>query len=131
MNEKLIATLGRLQSDPSVVVELYAQLYVSSFWVLSQASANVEPMQFLTYATDDDSRELPAFTLSSRSMLTDLARQVPATQIQEVEGPFFWARVLLLLQFGSFFVAVDPGERHGIRLSREMILGMVTMQSAE
>jgi len=131
MNEELIDTLGRLQSDPTVVVDLYPQLYGARFWVISQASEKKEPIQFLTYATGDEARELPAFTLSSRSLLSDLASQAPAARIQEVDGPFFWARILLLLQSESFFVAVDPGEKHGIRLTREMILGMVSLSASK
>jgi hypothetical protein len=131
MNEKLIDTLSRLPSDPTVVVELYGQLFDARFWVLGQPTVNADAMQFLTYPTADEARELPAFTLDSRSVLADLSRQVPAAQIEEVEGPRFWSRILQLLESESFFVAVDPGEKHGIRLTREMILGMVGLHAAK
>lgn len=131
MNEKLIDTLLRLPSDPTVVVDLYAQLFEGHFWVLADSAEKIEAVQFLTYPTTDSARELPIFTHTDRRVLADLKRQVPAAHVQEVEGAQFWLRTLMLLEADSFFVAVDPGEEHGIRLTKEMILGMISLHSAK
>ena len=132
MNEKLLDTLHRIPSDPAAVVDLYRRLFESRFFVLTQRPAGkIEQMQFLTYPTEDGSRELPVFTARKREVLTGLSGQVAEAEVQEVKGPKLWARVLQLLETDDCFVAVDPGEKHGIRLTKQMILGMVNLHATK
>ena len=42
----------------------------------------------------------------------------------KVGGEEMWPRLLDVVRTGDCEVAVDPGEKHGVRITREMILGM-------
>lgn len=122
--DELLDTLRTLRSDPSRAVVLYEQLFRASFFVLvkSGSEAHLESHLFLTYPTIDDIRELPVFTLR-KFVLEDLA--VDAVLVQ-VDGPRLWFRMLDIVKTGECEVAIDPGQVHGIRLNREMILGMTS-----
>jgi hypothetical protein len=43
----------------------------------------------------------------------------------QVDGPALWKRLLDVVEPKKVEVEVDPGQAHGIRLRRRMILGMV------
>ena len=126
MNEQLIETLERLPSEPAVVIDLYAQLYSGCFWVLVQdQAAQIDELSFLTYPSGDGARELPVFTSPERRLVGGLREQGSDAQLLRIDGPALWRRLLELAASGVCEPAVDPGEAHGIRLTREMILGMV------
>lgn len=70
-------------------------------------------------------RELPAFTNQDRKLLAELASQLADVEILQVDGKRLWTRMLDIVKTSVYEVAIDPGESHGIRLTKEMILGMV------
>jgi hypothetical protein len=82
-------------------------------------------MAFLTYPAEDRVRELPAFTSANRTLLSQLQHNCDGVACLEVRGEDMWPRMLDIIQTGHCEVAVDPGEQHGVRITREMILGMV------
>jgi hypothetical protein len=124
----LLDTLKALPTDPSRAVDLYSQLYAASLIALVQAGseANLGSALFLTYPTRDKIRELPLFT-SREFVLANL----PADAVSiTVSGSALWPRLLDIVKTGECEAAVDPGQKHGIRLKREMILGMISKCAA-
>lgn len=127
MNPTLVATLKKLKADPTAVLELYPQLYSASFLALVQRDSerSVEPSSFLTYTSSDGVRELPIFT-QQEYMLSGMPE---AAVIVELNGVVLWRRLLDVIVTGVCEAAVDPGQPHGIRLTREMVLSTVMQHS--
>ena len=124
----LLDTLKALPTDPYRVVDLYPQLYAASFIAFVQAGseANLGSALFLTYPTRDEIRELPLFT-GREFVLPNLpAEAVPITG----PGSALWPRLLDIVKTGECEAAVGPGQKHGIRLKQEMILGMISKYAA-
>ncbi|QYM78600.1 SseB family protein [Horticoccus luteus] len=126
MNRGLVDLLKQLPDDVTVVVELYRALFSGRFWVLAQHTDHFHATQFLTYPAADGARELPVFTSADRELLVDLHRQVSAAEVREVDGRTLWPRLIDVLDSDTF-VAVDAAEKHGIRLSKAMIMGFVKL----
>lgn len=125
MNLDLLQTLKALPTDPSRVVDLYSQLYAGSFVVPVQAGseADIGTAMFLIYPTRDGIRELPIFT-SRDYVLMNLPNDVVFVT---VVGAVLWPRLLDVIRAAAGCqIAVDPGQRHGIRLTDGMILGMIS-----
>ena len=125
MNEQLIRTLEALPSDPSRVVDLYSQIYAGLFVVPVQAGSEMylNKAKFLKYPTPDGVNELPIFT-SRDYVLKNLPQD---TVFVTVAGAALWPRLLdVVKEAGRCVAAVDPGQKHGIRLSDSMILGMIS-----
>jgi type III secretion system (T3SS) SseB-like protein len=132
MNEDLLETLRALRSDPTRAVVLYEQLFRGRYWVLAQKPAEkLENMFFLTYPTRNEKRELPTFTAGNRELLSKLISQATDAVVVEIEGSRMWPRMYDVVKEGNCFVAVDPGEQYGIRLTKEMILGMINMYGTQ
>jgi hypothetical protein len=56
-----------------------------------------------------------------------LLENIPVdTVVVTVKGEALWPRLLELVRAEQCEVAVDPGQSHGIRVSKEMILGMIS-----
>lgn len=127
MKDSLIDILEGLRQDPTLVVELYKKLFDSSYFTLVRpgTETSIEEMEFLTYDTQDDIRELPLFT-NDLFILKGLTQEALTIQ---VSGQPFWARLLDIIETGVCEVAVNPGQKHGIRLTKEMILGMIANYS--
>jgi hypothetical protein len=127
VNEQLVATLRSLKTDPAAAVELYEQLFRARYWVLvSDAETNLDNMFFLNYESDDGVQELPVFTTPDRHLIHKFDSEIPPPTAVQVPGPRLWPRLLLVLEHANIQVAVDAGEGHGVRLTRPMILGMVS-----
>ena len=93
---------------------------------MANATVSLESMEFLTYPCPDDARELPIFTTSGSKLESQFALATPRPEWVRVQGEPFWLRMLEVVTADSDIqVAVDPGEPHGIRLRRDMMLGMV------
>lgn len=122
MIDELFDTLRALRSDPRRAVELYEQLYWESFFALVQAGSETDLQShlFFNYPTADGLRELPLFT-KREFILQGLSDDALALQIN---GPQLRPRLLDIVETGKIEAAVDPGQPHGIRLTREMILCM-------
>ncbi len=126
MNEELVQTLTQLRHDSSVAVDLYRQLFQGHYWALVQrADVPIQAMSFLTYATKDHIQELPVFTSQELPLLSRLESQGKSIRTY-MTGPNLWSRMLDIVKTGQCEVAVDPGEKHGIRLTAEMVLGMIS-----
>jgi hypothetical protein len=125
MTTALIETLNGLQTDPTLVVNLYKQLFDATFFALVQEGTekSLDTMQFLTYSTTDNIRELPLFT-DDKFILQNLARDAKTIKLG---GTQFWTRLLDIIETGKCEVAINAGQAHGIRLNKEMILGMIGM----
>jgi hypothetical protein len=122
MNDTLVETLGSLRSDPTRAAELYRDLYLGSFIVLVEGGSegSLPAMRFLTYASSGG-QQLPVFTRREFVLGGMRSDSVPVT----VEGPALWPRLLEFIGSDTCGVEVDPGQPHGIRLRRDMVLGMV------
>jgi hypothetical protein len=120
----LLETLRALPADPSRVVDLYSQLYAASFIAVVQAGteASLSSALFLTYPTPDNIRELPVFTCREFVLPNLPAEAVSIT----VQGSALWPRLLAIVKAGECEAAIDPGQKHGIRLRHDMILGMIS-----
>jgi hypothetical protein len=124
MNADLVRTLKALPTEPARVVDLYPQLYAGTFVAPVQAGSegDLGTAAFWIYPSTDGARELPIFT--SRGSLLE---NVPAdTVLVTVKGEALWPRLLELVRAEQCEVAVDPGQSHGIRMSKEVILGMIS-----
>jgi len=127
-DSELLKTLRALPTDPGRVVDLYSQLYAESFLAFVQAGSetNLGSALFLTYPTQSQLRELPVFT--SREFVLP---NMPADAVLiTVPGSALWPRLLDIVKTGECEAAVDPCQKHGIRLKREMILGMISKYAA-
>ena len=124
MIDELLDTLTSLRADPGRVVDLYQQLYQESFFALVQAGSedSLQSHLFLNYPAVGEIRELPVFT-KREFVLPDLPDDALLIQIA---GPQLWVRLLDIVETGKIEAAVDPGQPHGIRLTREMIFGMTS-----
>jgi len=122
MNAALLETLRALRSEPSRAIDLYRELYEGSFIVLFQAGTEGNPasMLFLTYPSDGV-QELPVFTRREYLLTGMLSDSIPVP----IEGPALWPRLLEIIGPETCGVEVDPCQPHGIRLRRDMVLGMV------
>ncbi len=128
MNERLISILNSLKSDPSVVVILYEEIFNSTFFAIIQkgTESSLNRMKFLTYPTSDEVRELPIFS-SKDFLLPDLTED---SSIIELYGQSFWEQMLEIIETGKCEIAINPGQPHGIRLTKEMIQGMILKYGA-
>ncbi|HTS17784.1 MAG TPA: SseB family protein [Verrucomicrobiae bacterium] len=128
MNEELLRTLRGLPKDPTLAVILYKQLFEGRYWALVQKpGGDLARMLFLTYPTRDGLRELPVFTAQDRRLLSKFSTEEPGAMTAELEGRSMWPRMLDIVKTRECEVAVDPTEQYGIRLTREMILAMISM----
>jgi hypothetical protein len=120
--DELLETLKALRSDPTKAIELYEQLYHASFFAFVQggSESTIDAHLFLTYPSGGEVRELPLFTLRDFVLETFLNDAL----LINIDGPQLWPRLLEIVETGKCEAAVDPGQSHGIRLNREMILGM-------
>ncbi len=75
----------------------------------------------------DGSRELPVFTGPDRPLIASCSNLAPVPQLATFQGEELWVRMLDFVKGRELQVAVDPGEPYGIRLRREMILGMINL----
>jgi hypothetical protein len=126
MNDALIETLKGMKKDPALAVILCEQLFRGRFWAIAQKSTDdLGNLAFLTYPSGGNVRELPVFSDPKRHLLTELSSELGDSMIIEVEGKNLWPRMLDTVKTGECEIAVDPGEEHGVRLTREMVLGMV------
>lgn len=123
MNHDLLTTMKAMRADHSAVVNLYRQLYEGSFVALVQrgSEGSLESMEFLTYESSGGVSELPLFTKKSYV----LSGMPPDCVEVQLPGADLWLRLLDVVESGRCEAAVDPGQEHGIRLRREMILGML------
>jgi hypothetical protein len=126
MNEDLLATIRALRENPAVVVDLYLQLYDGNFWTLVRREI-IDPKRpnFLTYIAQDEIRVVPVFTNPAHQLLMALKNDNSDSMTMEASGRMIWPRILNVVAIGECEVELDPGETHGIRLDRAMILGMV------
>jgi hypothetical protein len=121
-NTQLIATLRALKTDSTQVIALYEQLFTGEFITLvANPDQPVPDLTFLTYPAHDGVQELPLFTAPDRPVISELRRRAPAAALKTIVGGQLWPRLLELVR-PECQAAIDPGDPHGIRLSREMIV---------
>lgn len=123
MPETLIEILKGLQSDPTLAIALYKELFENSFFALVRRDTedSIETMEFVIYPTEDNLRELPLFTHENF-----IFRSYPKDAVKvRVFGEALWGKLLTIVETGICEAAINPGQTHGIRLTREMILGMI------
>jgi hypothetical protein len=123
VNSQLIETLKALPADPARAIDLYPQLFRASLLVLIQEGSDdsLGSSLFLTYPSAGGIQESPVFTQQEYVIEDVLGDSV----LIEFPGPPLWKRLLDIIKTGRCEAAVDPGQPHGIRLNREMVLGMV------
>ena len=123
MTLSLLDTLNQLRTDPTVVIRLYGQLFEANFLTMVRKGTenSLEKMEFLTYDTIDGLRELPLFT-SDKFVINNLS---PDALTIKLGGQLFWTRLLDIIETGKCEVAINPRQTHSIRLTKEIILGMI------
>ncbi|MEJ7911612.1 MAG: SseB family protein [Chitinophagaceae bacterium] len=122
MPETLIKILKGLQSDPTLAIGPYKEIFENSFFALVRKDTenSFETMEFVTYATEDNLTELPLFTHENF-----IFNSYPKDAVEvRVLGEQLWGKLLTIVETGKCEAAINPGQTHGIRLTREMILGM-------
>ncbi|MFO0828315.1 MAG: SseB family protein [Phycisphaerales bacterium] len=125
-NVALLDTLQALRADPSRVLQLYEQLFHANLFGVTQVGAALESANFLTYPTADGVGALPLFT-QRRFIPSGLPADALVTL---APGAVLWRRLLEVICDDGCVAAIDPGQPHGIRLTRAMILGMVAAYGA-
>jgi hypothetical protein len=126
MQDALLKSLQTLRSDPTVVPQLYEQLATAELFAFVGAGtqSDVTGMAFLTYPTVDGIRELPLFTRRELALTLD----VPEAILVSIPGKVLWPRLLDIVRTGECEAAVNPLQPHGVRLTREMVLGIAINQ---
>ena len=123
MSESLLEILQNLRSNPALVVNLYQKLFEHSYYAFVQTGSFVtcNTMKYLTYETADRIQELPLFTQEEF-----IFENTPENaSLIEISGLEFWQHLLTVIKTGECEAAIDPGQNHGIRLTKEMILSMI------
>ena len=128
MNNSLIETLKGLKADSTLVINLYKQLYFTTYFALVRGGTEEywSSIEFLTYDTVDGIRELPLFT----NMSFILDNLDSSALIVQIGGQDLWIKLNEIVETGSCQIAIDPGQTHGIRLTKEIILGMINSYSS-
>lgn len=123
MSETLTRTLQDLITDKTVVVRLYEEIFVSRFFTLIKTGPNDrwDKVSFLAYETTDKISAIPLFTDESFifGSYPDTATKV------EIWGQPLWEKLLTIVETGKCEIEIDPGQPHGIRLTKEILLGMI------
>jgi hypothetical protein len=115
--------LRQLKQNPAYALDVYKSLGAATLLALVRAGTenSVDSMEFLTYPAVGGVTELPLFT--SKEFVLPFpgsnAVQVP------VVADDLWPRLSTIVENGVCEAAIDPGQAHGIRLRREMILGII------
>jgi hypothetical protein len=128
MTDRLLEILSGLPENPSLVIELYEEVFKSSFFTFVRKGTEERwnTIEFLTYDTKDHVRELPLFT-QEQFVLLD---QPADSHLVEIGGQELWEKLLTIIETGRCEVAIDPIQTHGIRLTKEMIQGMLSKYGA-
>lgn len=125
MQHSLIEILIELKTNPSVVVELYEKIFCSKFLAIvrKETEDNLNVTEFSSYETRDGIFEIPLFT-ENKFIFENFADDAI---VAEFGGLALWKRLLEILENKNIQIAINPGQSHGIRLTKEMILGMVNV----
>jgi hypothetical protein len=124
VNTELVRLLKGFRATPSLVPQLYEQLFFGRFWALVEKRTEISDMAFLTYRTADGIQELPVFTEPEHFTLAKLARESAASTV-EIDGFSLWPRMLDIVKTKQTEAAEDPGNSYAIRLNLQMIFTMV------
>ena len=121
----LTKTLNELKTNPAVVVELYKLLFEAEYFAIVRKGTEelLNRTEFLTYETEDSVHELPLFTADTLIIQNLLNEE---TSVIHIAGQPLWSRLLDLVETGKCEVAIDPEQGYSIRLTKEMILGMIS-----
>jgi hypothetical protein len=124
MTNVLTDTLNRLKTNPTLVIELYEQIFNAKFFTVVRKGSEEYPfgdMQLAIYNAPDGVNEFFLFTEE---------KLVPAILLEQnsiikVFGQSFWSKIYLMMVKAKFQVTINPIGVNGIRLTKEMILGMI------
>ncbi len=121
--QSLLNTLRGLKQDPTLVVKLYKQLFEAEYFLLVRKGAeqSLNKTEFLIYDSKDKIKELPLFT-TRKFIIKNLSSD---TLVVKNGGQLFWVRLLDVVETGKCEIAIDPEQEHSVRLTKEMILGMI------
>ena len=124
MNELLITTLKELVTDKAVVVKLYERLFNGEFFTVvnPDTGLKIEMLEFLSYPTVDNATEIPIYTREEYIFGFDNYD----ISIINIPANILWPRLLDVIDSSQCQIAVDPGQAHGIRVTKTMILGMIS-----
>lgn len=83
MTTSLIDTLNGLRADPTLVIQLYSQLFEEAYYALvcPGTEKDLDKMEFLTYETQDKIIELPLFT-SEQFIIDTLTQDAVVIQVR-------------------------------------------------
>jgi hypothetical protein len=124
MSEIILEMLNALPGNPSLINDLYEALYKSIFITFARSGTEAKwtSIEFLTYNCDDGMREIPLFTDK-----TFVFKEYPADAlIVEAGGPQFWIKLSTMAEPYKCVVAINPDQPNSTRITREMILEMIT-----
>lgn len=119
----LVDLLIKFKTDPTVVVELYPQLAVASFTIIVRKDLDPETIEFRVYPSKKDISCVPLFT-SRQTVLPELLDKTSETM--NIRGPELWGILAdLTAQDEKLEIELDPGQNHGIRIGRTVLLGIL------
>lgn len=125
MQHSLIEILIELKTNPSIVIELYEKIFNSKFLAIVRKGTeeNLNVTEFSSYETQDGIFEIPLFT-ENKFIFENFSEDAI---VAEFGGLELWKRLLEILENKNIQIAINPGQSHGIRLTKEMILGKVNV----
>ena len=127
MNQQLVDKLKELLKDPTIALEIYEQLFNADLIALVfDPKATHDRLSFLTYETTDGLCGLPVFTSNQTVLLSSLEAESTAKRLT-LNGHQLWPILLKQAEDINCQIEIDAGEDYGIRLSKEMLLGMIAM----
>jgi|SRR2546430_7776517 hypothetical protein len=120
--------LAKLKIDPTTIVELYPALSKENYLVFVRAGSTKElkSVEFLTYPSGGNIRELPIFT-SEKYPLFDQLKSQSGAEVMPVAGLLLFKRMREIIEDGKLELAINPGWEHGIRVNRSILLSVIAV----
>ncbi len=125
MSETILEILSALPGNPSLMDNLYEELYKSIFITFARngTEAKWTSIEFLTYNCDDGMREVPLFTDKSF-----VFKEYPTDALLvEAGGPQFWVKLSTMAETNKCVIAINPDQSNCTRITKEMILEMINL----
>ena len=125
LQHSLTEILIELKTNPIVVLKLYEKLFGANLFAIIRkgTETNLNICEFSSYETPDEIYEIPLFT-ENKFLFESFSEDAI---VIEFCGLLLWQRLIQILENKNIRIAINPGQTHGIRLTKEMVLGMVNV----
>jgi hypothetical protein len=95
-------------------------------FVRAGSAKELKSVEFLTYPSGGNIRELPIFT-SEKYPLFDQLKSQSGAEVMPVAGLLLFKRMREIIEDGKLELAINPGWEHGIRVNRSILLSVIAV----